>query len=233
MFVYKRLTTTKLNKIFLCFTEDLTASSTAKIVGVNRNTVNRYFMIIREKLVRHSISEYNKIKHENPISGLHFEAKTVLGKKIQRIIKERPVLGLLKKGKKIFVTFIHDYSHENLFSRLQEEFHAHTGEITEKPDIAKDSELGLSDAEAMPEVDTAKHPALHEYNQYRVYWKEQGDTENVKDIDNFLLFAKKRLAKFNGCVSGSLLLHLKECEFRYNHRNEDIFKLIKKIFQTF
>ena len=229
MFVYKRLTTTKLNKIFLCFSEDLTASSTAKIVGVNRNTVNRYFTIIREKIVRHSISEYNKIKHENPISGLHFEAKTVVGKKIQRIIKERPVLGLLKKGKKIFVTFVHDYSHESLFSRLQEEFHAQNPETAE----AAESGVNAAGTEAVPESNAAPRLTLHEYNQYRVYWKEQGDTENVKDIDNFLLFAKKRLAKFNGCVSSSLLLHLKECEFRYNHRNEDIFKLIKKIFQTF
>ncbi|MGP1416157.1 MAG: transposase, partial [Treponema sp.] len=31
-----------MNKIILCF-ESPTATATAKIVGVNRNTVNRYF----------------------------------------------------------------------------------------------------------------------------------------------------------------------------------------------
>ena len=47
--MYHRLSTTKINKIILCFVEDITATATAKIVGVNRNTVNRYFNIIREK----------------------------------------------------------------------------------------------------------------------------------------------------------------------------------------
>ena len=43
--MYHRLTTIKINKIILCFVEDITASATAKIVGVNRNTVNRYFRL--------------------------------------------------------------------------------------------------------------------------------------------------------------------------------------------
>ena len=42
---YCLLSTTKINKIILCF-ESPTATAPAKIVGVNRNTVNRYFNII-------------------------------------------------------------------------------------------------------------------------------------------------------------------------------------------
>ena len=53
--MYHRLTTTKINKIILCFVEDITATATAKIVGVNRNTVNRYFNIIRKKIFQESI----------------------------------------------------------------------------------------------------------------------------------------------------------------------------------
>jgi len=33
--------------MILCFVEDITATTTAKIVGVNRNAVSRYFNIIR------------------------------------------------------------------------------------------------------------------------------------------------------------------------------------------
>ena len=49
-------------------------------------------------------------------------------------------------------------------------------------------------------------------------------------IENFWSFAKRRLAKFNGCSSGAFALHLKECEFRYNHHNDDLFKIITQIF---
>ena len=40
--------TTKINKIILCF-ESPTATAIAKVIGINRNTVNRYFNIIRNK----------------------------------------------------------------------------------------------------------------------------------------------------------------------------------------
>jgi len=53
---------------------------------------------------------------------------------------------------------------------------------------------------------------------------------HVNGIENFWSFAKRRRAKFNGCSSAVFALHLKECEFRYNHRNDDLFKIIKQIF---
>ena len=58
--MYHRPSTTKINKIILCSVEDITATATAKIVGVNRNTVNRYFNIIREKIFKESLKETEK-----------------------------------------------------------------------------------------------------------------------------------------------------------------------------
>lgn len=217
MIVFQRLTTTKLNRIFLCFTEDLTATATARITGVNRNTVNRYFTGIREKIVRHSIAEYNELMNGIKAETLRFEAKTVLGKRLKRVLQERPILGLLRRGKKVFITVLEDFSHDNLLSRLQENLHER---------YAARYENKSAQPEAVP---------LNEYDQYRVWYAgaEQEEAHNTKGIENFLTFAKKRLAKFNGCSSSNILLHLKECEFRYNHRGEDLFKLIKKIFQKY
>ena len=218
MIVFQRLTTTKLNRIFLCFSEDLTATATARITGVNRNTVNRYFTGIREKIVRHSIAEYNELMNGIKAETLRFEAKTVLGKRLKRVLQERPILGLLRRGKKVFITVLEDFSHDNLLTRLQENLHERYA--------------------ALYENETARTEAvsLNEYDQYRVWHagaEQESDEHDVKGIENFLTFAKKRLAKFNGCSSSNILLHLKECEFRYNHRGEDLFKLIKKIFQKY
>ncbi|MDR1609556.1 MAG: IS1595 family transposase, partial [Holosporales bacterium] len=41
---------------------------------------------------------------------------------------------------------------------------------------------------------------------------------------------KRRLTKFNGVSNESFILHLKECEFRFNHRGENLAHLIAKIF---
>jgi transposase-like protein len=53
---------------------------------------------------------------------------------------------------------------------------------------------------------------------------------HVNGIENFWSFAKRRLPKFNGCAADKFVLHLKECEFRYNHRGEDLFNLLSKTF---
>jgi transposase len=38
------------------------------------------------------------------------------------------------------------------------------------------------------------------------------------------------LAKFNGLTNEKFILHLKESEFRFNHRKQDLYKiLLKKI----
>ena len=72
------------------------------------------------------------------------------------------------------------------------------------------------------------------YDHYRVFHSRNEFTRgknHVNGIENFWSFAKRRLAKFNGCASDKFVLHLKECEFRYNHRDEYLFKVVSKIFK--
>lgn len=52
---------------------------------------------------------------------------------------------------------------------------------------------------------------------------------HVNGIESFWSYAKHRLAKFNGCKSENFVLHLEECEFRFNHRNENLQKIIRKL----
>jgi len=51
----------------------------------------------------------------------------------------------------------------------------------------------------------------------------------INRIVNFWSIAKSRLAKFKGIHSSTYQLHVKESEFRYNHRNEDLYLLLLKI----
>ena len=55
---------------------------------------------------------------------------------------------------------------------------------------------------------------------------------HVNGIESFWSFAKRRLAKFNGLTDDKFFLHLKECGFRFNHRNENLeqkaLKIMKK-----
>ena len=52
---------------------------------------------------------------------------------------------------------------------------------------------------------------------------------HIKGIASFWSFAKARLHPFKGVPKHTFLLHLKESEFRFNHRYEDLYKLLLKL----
>ena len=75
---------------------------------------------------------------------------------------------------------------------------------------------------------------------YRVYHgknefaKKEGKKRiknHINGIENFWGF-KVRLSKFRGMNKETFYLHLKECEFRFNHRQENLYKLILKIIKN-
>ena len=51
-------------------------------------------------------------------------------------------------------------------------------------------------------------------------------TSHINGIKCFWSFTKRRLAKFNWLSSKTFILHLKECEFRFNHRGEDLLAIL-------
>jgi len=55
---------------------------------------------------------------------------------------------------------------------------------------------------------------------------------HIDGIKSFGSYAKIRLVKFSGIHKKSFNLHLKECEFRFNHRGEDLYKLLLQIFRN-
>ncbi len=52
----------------------------------------------------------------------------------------------------------------------------------------------------------------------------------MNGIESFWSFAKKRLAKFNGLTDEKFILHLKECECRFNLRNENFAVFMEKLY---
>ena len=54
---------------------------------------------------------------------------------------------------------------------------------------------------------------------------------HINGIESFWSYAKIRLVKFHGMDKRTFNLHLKECEFRFNNRGQDLYKLLLKIFR--
>ena len=209
----KNLSKQKINKIILCFCEDITATSAAKIVGVNRNTINSYYNDFRRRIFEQSIKENGKETGVFELDESYFGAHRVRGKRGRGAAGKTPVFGLLKRGEKVYVQIVPNCSRETLLPIIQ-------GKILTGSTINTDGWKAYDGLN------------LNGYEHHRVYHNENEfarGKRHVNGIENFWSFAKRRLSKFNGCKSDKFVLHLKECEWRYNHRNDDLVKILKEI----
>ncbi|MBC7902943.1 MAG: hypothetical protein H7Y27_05950, partial [Gemmatimonadaceae bacterium] len=78
-----------------------------------------------------------------------------------------------------------------------------------------------------------KYQAIADFDGWRLYRIDTSNVVNgrgqVDDISVFWGNTKSRLLKFRGLNKNTLYLHVKECEFRYNYRNEDINTILLNI----
>ena len=196
-----------------CFCADLTASTTAKILSINRNTINAYFKEFRIKILEDSIKKHNKEFGEFELDESYFGARRIRGKRGRGAAGKTPVFGLLKRNGKVFVTIVQNCSKESLMPIIQ-------GKILEGSTIHTD---GWKAYDGL---------ILNGYDHYRVFHNQNEfarGKSHVNGIECFWSFAKRRLSKFNGFSNESFVLHLKECEFRFNHRGENLLPILTKI----
>ena len=55
------------------------------------------------------------------------------------------------------------------------------------------------------------------------------DESHINGVGSFWSFAKRRLRKFNGVRAETPHLHLKECERRFNHRRDNLYRELLRL----
>ena len=113
MFKYSKLSLYKIKKILYCFSQDLTAMQTANLLGINRNTINRYYKIFREKILIASEKE-NGFEGELELDESYFGGKHHKGKRGRSSENKIPVFGILKRNGKVYAQIIPNSSSETL-----------------------------------------------------------------------------------------------------------------------
>jgi len=214
---YNRLSNYRIKKIIACFCEDLPATKTARILGVNRNTVNSYYLDFRRKIFLSFPGGKEKFSGEIELDESYFGARRVRGKRGRGAAGKAPVFGLLKRGGKVHVEVVKNCSRKALMPVIQ-------GKILEGSTVYTD---GWKAYDSL---------VLNGYDHYRVYHSRDEfarGKNHVNGIESFWSFCKRRLAKFNGIHGKHFLLHLKECELRWNHRKDNLEPIIWKIFKRY
>ena len=193
-------------KILSHFSEDIAASKTARLTGISRNTVNSYYALFRERIMQRQYEQVMELSGEIEVDESYFGARRVRGKRGRGAAGKTPVFGLLKRGGKVFVSIVPNCSKAALMPIIE-------GKVLEGSTIYSD---GWKAYDGL---------ILNGYDHYRVYHSHNEfvrGKSHVNGIEAFWSFAKRRLAKFNGIRDYKFMLHLAECQFRYNNRESNL-----------
>ena len=102
-----KISEAKFRTLIRHFVHDLDAQTIASLIGLNRNTVNRYLALIRKRIADFC-EQQSPFKGEVEVDESYFGAKRVKGKRGRGAYKKTPVFGILKRGGKVYTEIVPD-----------------------------------------------------------------------------------------------------------------------------
>jgi len=92
------------------FAGDLPSLTVAELTGLNYRTVHRIYSLLRERLVEFAIQEMRPFAGDIEIDESYFGARSVRGKRGCGVGGKIPMLGLHKRGDRVFVDVVQNCS---------------------------------------------------------------------------------------------------------------------------
>jgi len=206
----------KVRELIKLFSEDLTATQIANITGISRITVNAYFKLIRTHIAKFC-EERNPFHFTNGTMVYHVSENGEVATNGES--SKKSFYGIFKNDETIYTDKIANIDAEWMYDWLK-------GKTEGERDIVEKYRLHM-------------YNGIADFNSIRLFRtndsvtgvipRERGGKSNIDEIDLFWGMLKSRLIKFRGLNSGTLYLHVKETEFRYNYRENDLFELLMEI----
>lgn len=228
---YSKLSNHELKKIIWHFCVDVDATKTALLLGFNRNTVTRYFKMFREAIYLNQTLKMDKLIGDVELDESYFGGKRIRGYhgklKRGRGTLKQPVFGIFKRKNifgrsEVYTEIVPDAKKATLLKIIQ-------GKIDPSSIVYTDGWRGY---DGLVSVGYDKHYRVnHGLNEFALKG-EEGDLVTVNGIESFWSFTKRRLAKFNG-VKKNFELHLKECEWRWDKSEKELFDDLPKIIKIY
>ena len=192
------------------------ASQIAQVSGLNRKTVKRCLSASRTRIAEFC-EAMSPFHGEVEVDESYFGARRVKGMRGGGARGKSIMFGLFKTNGQVYSEIVSDVSKATLQGIIR-------GKVDLATVIHSDGWRGYN---GLVDLGYKKH--------YRV---EHGKNEfansksHINSIESFWAFTKTRLARFRGVNKNSFYLHLKECEFRFNHRTKNLYKITLKLIRN-
>ena len=208
----------KFKQIVRHFSLDLTASQIAQLTKMNRNTINKYLIQIRQVIADYC-EQQSPFSGEVEIDESYFGARRVKGIRGRGARGKTIVFGIFQRNGKVYTEIVPDCKSRTLQAIIR-------GKVSIESVIHSDTWRGY---DGLVDLGYQKHYRVkHGINEFATA------KSHINGIESFWAFAKTRLSKFRGLNKSTFYLHLKETEFRFNHRNDrnSMTQLILKIIKV-
>ena len=138
----------------------------------------------------------------------YFGPHCVRGKRGRGAGRKTIVFALLKRGDQVYTEIVTNCKKTTLQAIIR-------GRVSADAVIHSDGWRGY---DGLVDVGYTKH-----YRVNRGSNEFANSTSHINEIESFWSYAKRRLQKFNGVPAETFYLHLKECEWCFNHRHHNLY----------
>jgi len=218
-YVYRsKISEAKFREILRLFCVDLTSIQISELSGLSRNTINKILKAIRIRISEQCEVESVFDQGEIELDESYFGARRVRGKRGRGAHGKTIVFGIIKRHDKVYTQIVKSCTAKELQSIVKDK-------VPKESAIYTDT---FRSYDGLVNMGYKKH--------YRIaHGKDEfaKDHNHINGIENFWGLAKVRLSKFRGMHKSTFKLHLKECEFRFNHRHEDLYHLLLKLIRKY
>ncbi|MCX8753250.1 MULTISPECIES: IS1595 family transposase [Snodgrassella] len=201
----------KFRHIIRLFVEDLPASKIAQLSDVSRISVNKLMYKLRSRIVLLTAMD-SPVDFDMTITDDYIQP---FSDNHDGIADKNFVCGLLWRNDKVHVEIIP----ERYRLMLQEVIRGKRDIRTVQP------ARSWYPYDMLIDVEENKRARLHHSDESLLAHEEK-----IHQIAAFWSFVTRRLAMFNGINIDKYYLHLKECEFRFNNRHENLSTLLLREF---
>lgn len=199
-----KISEAKFREIVKCFSLDIEANKSAVLATLNRNTMNRYYSLLRKRISKYCEVEGRRLG----LASANYNGGVAVNGSM--------IFGICLVNDRIYTEIIH-----------QNALPQNRNVLTSRREL----ENYLSSCKSS-HWNAYRAVVDYDYGRYirRNHNIERCNlTGDPKACDLFWGYTKSRLMKFKGISKTTLYYHIKECEFRFNHRNENLYKLLLKI----
>lgn len=196
----------KFRLLVLYFARDLSATDTARLTGLTRKSVTIIYLKIRQRIAQECKRSSPVLAGKVQLTDEHSCTRCICGKRACGINHGKPVFSLLELDRQIYTSIIPDCKKAPLRAIIR-------GRHVDDSILRNNGWHGYDGL-----VDVEFEKAFRVENDF-----PEDELYSINDVDSFWSFARTRLEKFNGISNRTFPLHLKECEWRFNHKNSNLY----------